>query len=88
MPANPRRIPRGSVPSWLKALNVRPKNNQPVWAGDEDATREHLKAIANEIAALVHRPQADAAAALQGRSVAVSGTALTIIRSMSRFGIK
>ena len=49
-----------------------------MWAGDEDATREHLKAIANEIATLVHRSHADAPAALQDRSVVVSGTALTI----------
>ena len=66
-----------SVP-WLKALNVRPKNNQPVWAGDDDATREHLTAIAKEIATLVHRSPADAPAAPQGRSVVVRGTALTI----------
>ena len=66
-----------SVP-WLKALNVRPKNGQPVWAGDDAATREHLTAIAKEIATLVRRSPADAPAAPQGRSVVVGGTALTI----------
>jgi predicted GTPase len=51
--------------AWLKALDVRPKNNEPVWAGDEAATREHLTAIANEIVRLVGRSPADARPAPQ-----------------------
>ena len=67
-----------SVP-WLKALQVRPGNDQVVWAEDAAAAaREHLTAITNEIATLVRRPRADAPAAPQGRSVVVGGTALTI----------
>ena len=61
-----------SVP-WLKSLNMRPKNNQPVWAGDAAATREHLTAIAREIATLVHRSPTGTPAAPQGRSVAIGG---------------
>jgi GTPase SAR1 family protein len=64
--------------SWLKALNVRPKNGQPVWAGDEAATRQHLTEIAYEIAALLRRSPGDAPAAPPRPSVVVDGTPLTI----------
>src|SRR5262245_34598835 len=38
-----------SVP-WLRAMNVRPKNGEPVWAGEEGVTREYLADITGEIA--------------------------------------
>jgi GTPase SAR1 family protein len=53
-----------SVP-WLRSINVRPKNGDPVWAGDEGATRQHLAEIACEIATLTH---GHASQAEQGRS--------------------
>lgn len=63
---------------WLRAMNVRPKNGEPVWGGDEALTRERLAALAEEIASLVDRrlPQTEHTELTRSRTV--GGEPLTI----------
>lgn len=41
--------------AWLKAMNVRPKNGQPIWGGGSTLPDDALAAIAAEIAGIVNR---------------------------------
>jgi len=58
-----------SVP-WLRSINLRPKSGHPVWAGDQDATRQYLAEIAGEIAKAAHASVADRTAGTRQRQKA------------------